>query len=403
MYSQFDPYAANVNAIKGYFKNKKVMALGIMYILSIPVVIAMTVIFAVTLAGQVNDIASLNFSGTYMEELGRGVFTAVTNTMIGFMVVPIAVSLVISFLRALGNIKMYRRSRSEAGSPRSGATILFVLAIIDLASVVLPCLLMIPGIAILLMGSSSTEFREALNSSGINNTQLIISMALVGVLMVFVIIYSVMQLRFYNSVRMSMRSVELRSSGAGAFGVMNIIYSIIIAAAAVLSAITAFTTTEILGAEAVTFNILAIVEMLISLISYILLAAIALGYKKYINNMKFGYSGAGHQAVDNAEYPPAREPEPIKPQLQKPEFDMQKNPYTDLFASIKAPEEGIKLPKAEKESFEDLFDAPAEPEDDALAENAPDEPEITAAPVCPECGSAVPEGSVFCNHCGKKL
>lgn len=355
MYSQFDPYATNVKAIKGYFKNGKVLAVGIILLLGALSAAAYT--------------AAACVSGTApLEGVLTGYDSPAELFISGACLTGVSAAMLLLF--GIGFIKTRGQSRSDKGSPKKVSGFLFAASVI--------CLPLI----ICIIAYHAFLYRNIIKCVFTRGS--IIPGAAFIAMYVICLLYAVSQICFFASVRRSMRSVELSSKGARFFGCMNVFIAIQNAILIVFPAALVFASSEKWDIYA-WLLIAEIAVYAVAVIFHILLASVSFGYHMYIEKMRSGYNGAEYQGFESIA--PVRRVETVKTRNTSGEADLQKNPYADLFSAQPAQE------TQENERFDDLFDDTA----------ATDSAETAAEPVCPKCGGVVPEGSGFCNHCGEKL
>lgn len=462
MYEQpYNPYATNLAVVKEYFQKPKVLAMGILQILSILVMVIMAIVSS-TAASQA---ISLMPEGDRFISFGGGSFiSAATIISVALSAIPILVT-------ALGYILLYTGSRSENGRPTAGATTLFVMAIITLCFTGLGVLGLL---STFLLGSSVISIAQSFGgsysyyggSAGVISGIYIALMIFVALIMLYEVLYCVHKVRFFNSVRKSATSVELSCKGATGLGVMSVINAVLIGLVLLIYTFAFFAAMaasqysyelQQFGSGVIVVFGIALGAVLIGFISAILEASIALGYKRHIlaytstYNTPYGAApGNGYAAAPYVPYqqpvqpsyqqPPYQPENRFAPQNQAPQFepqqpvDMDQNPYGDSFGPTEIPTAPA-APFVPAESFDDLTspeplaEAPVSDEPaPAPAEQAPSwndliaqpepvaEPEPIAQPVaepvqetpaapafCTNCGSPVQPDAMFCSNCGHKL
>lgn len=350
---QFNPYGGNLAIVKNYFKSGKVLALGIFYLISVVLsfIVTSTVSY-VTIIYRVLDYLSsrgINLPPQYREAISASSASSAIFSAILSSIFPIltAIAFIIIFVKS--------RNASEASSPITGVSILYVLSMISLVFTIIGVVLFaISYIAVFALGVIAGN-RYYPEYSGV----IIAGMVFLGIFLivyaVIAIIYAVSCKNFYRSVKRSITTPELESKGAVPFGVFNIIMAVF----SVFSM--GYSLVALPGSGGILFA-----ASLISILINIFIAIIALGYNKYITNIKQGintapYGEAPYQAAPGAPY---NMPNYTAPQPQDP-------PYAD----------------------------PAAPTNEQQQPVA-DQPQ---AMYCPNCGAKTEPGAPFCSNCGTKL
>ena len=458
MYEQpYNPYATNLAVVKEYFQKPKVLAMGILQILSILVMIVMAIVSSASVSEAISRAPEMD---RFISYGGGSVLSAAT-------IVPIIISAIPILVTALGYILLYTGSRSESGRPTAGATTLFVMAIITLCLTGFGVLM---ALLCLLVSSSLFSWGLPFGKFSYGETTLYVIFAIFVVLIVlYEVLYCVHKVRFFNSVRKSATSVELSCKGATGFGVMSVINAVLIGLMLLIYTFAFFAATaasqysyelQYFGSGLIAVFGITLGAVLIGFIRSILEASIALGYKRHIlaytstYNTPYGAApGNGYAAAPyvpyqqpvqpNYQQPPYQPYQPenrFEPQNQEPRFepqqpvDMDQNPYGDSFGPTEIPTAPV-APFVPAESFDDLTspeplaDAPvidepapapvedAQSWDDLIAKPEPvAEPEPVAQPVaepvqeapaapafCTNCGAPVQPDAMFCSNCGHKL
>ena len=397
MYEQpFNPYAANLAAVKNCLSRPKVLVLGILYIVSA----VLGVIYTLLINANTNLIAQTVFS--YLESYGISMGSA--NDAIGSLnsnisastIMSAAVSAIITLLFAAGFILMYVKSRnlSPESSPKSGVTILYVFAVISL---VLTILGVIGAVIVVLLfsylfiaqtsgsGSSESVVQSLETTYGVTSGAITAVLIILGVIVLLAIAYALFiainRVRFYGSVRNSMQSIELENKGASPYGAACVINAIF-TAFSITGMFTIFSvlTSSHVYTPIVTIFVISLLNTVLSAVMLIVEAAIAFSYKKHIDNIKFGYSDAGDQGFH-----------PGIPYDARANGGYGRNsgthfadssPRRDVY-SVDQSRQGVN-------PYNDGFSDAASPQ------------RQSAPPVCPFCG-APDDGSTFCSNCGAKL
>lgn len=381
----YNPFAQNIAIVKSYFKKPTVLAQGILYILS--------AIASVVTAVMMSDVFNTMFDTMLgipevTAEMSLGEYESFkTFADIYTSILPIASvipAVIIAGLFATGFMLLYFKSKNDNSDPKSGATILFVLSILQLIPVTFMCLiflLVIVILAVVLIVSSSENYMNSADQTGV-------TVVLVIYLVLFVIVggialtYSISRLKYYSSVRKSLTTVNLTHKGAGLYGVFTIIYGVYTAINSLSSLVfmpfsramltsleSEFSTStpeyvitlfEKIFDSLSPFIAVSVVVSLISATTLIIEAVIALGYKKHIGAYTEGYTNANYE-----ESTPS-------PQYSAPQVQQSSVPFIDTTL------ESAKMPSPSVDT-------------DALYNT------------CPNCNCQINENSLFCSSCGQKL
>lgn len=452
MYEQpFNPFLKNLSVVKDYCKSPLVLAMGIVRIVSSALTIATPLIITSMMPGFIEDIKALLFQ--LAESAGlpyasirdmSSVLDSASKYSSGFTVPAALPSMVITLLIAAAFIIIYVKSRNEdpSSSPVAGITILYVFAIIEMIAAIIAAVLIVLCAVVLIWAyfqlkaaagnlyvftidlptfsqSWDIEITPAM-LLGVIIGGMVAALIAVGILL----FYTISKKRFYGSIRNSTNSVELQNKGAKPYGVLCII-SAVFTAMSLLSTLSLF----FLG---IRFKaMIAIAAMyaastLVSFVTTILEAKFALGYKRHIDNMKYGYNQPGGPAAPYSPYPMGGYGAPQNQTYGNPYvnaapnnaapagygYNNNTNPYaansyepaadnaysdpygTDAPAEPEAPAEDYAIPSVD-EAFAGFDETPA-------ADAAPEEA-AEAASVCPSCGAELDPGSVFCGNCGYRL
>lgn len=346
----FNPFAQNVAIIKNYFKRPAVLTQAIVYSIAVVASLALSVFMAVAFsdvfASLLSDPALFadmpSELAPYMQQLQNAQPTLSVNLS----------SLILPALVATACFIIYFKSKNDdpVSNPMPGFTLWYVVAIINLVSVCAASLLLLLFIFLFVvllvaMGSDPSMAADMPFITGL----FVGIMVVFALLIALVLTYGISNVRYIKSVRDSLCSVTLSSKGAGAYGNCNIIYAVVSGFGILmmigfwaLFALIGDIVPELKGVEALApiYLICAGVSV-IQLVSYIVEAVIAKGYKKYIDNITTGY---GDVATAQPMYAP------------------------------------------------DTYVAPM-PVSNTAVQSA----------CCPQCGAMVNDNDIFCNACGFKI
>ena len=273
--------------------------------------------------------------------------------------------------------------------PKAGVTILYVLSVIELVCVwiVLVSVLLIIVFLFWLFGAmqgvtgtiSSIEapmflsdpiaLPFAIDAVALRAVVLVtaISLTIMTVIGGFVALFTyINKKRYYRSIKQSITTVELQSKGARPYGVMCVIGAVF-SGLGLTSVLSTFTSLALVPANGtyITYIILTSLVQIAAFVALIFEAKIALGYKKYIDDKKYGYSQPVAPSAPYAPFPYGQNSSaPQNPYASSTARPDPSNPYADSYTAA---------------------------------------PASTAAPVCPHCGAKVDPSAPFCGTCGNKL
>ena len=423
MYEQpFNPYVKNLSAVKEYFKSRCVLVLGLSRALGAILSLVTAILISTNLPKILAYIKSLflwvfdetgapygisaNFSDLFDRIVPSDVSSSIVSSSIS--------STVVTILIAAAFLIIYFKSRSNDpnATPNAGVTILYVFAIIALVGVIIAIVAAVVLIVFmfLLYSKLSSEgidslyvgvpFIDDLLSYSWTPTSLL-ALTIAGiVLLVFAgfiaLFIQINRLRYYGSIRKSLNTVELQNKGAKPFGVMCLISAFsaglsLLSTPAGLFAKTPVTAPKILTAIAV-FSMLA---QAASVVGAIMEAKLAMGYKTYIDGIKYGYSRHAAPAAPFAPFPsvnPAEQnPSSFNPYVSRTSYDGEPstdNTYSDPY--------GSDLTGAD--AAPDAYNAPFSGDSASYEETAP----LNTA-TCSVCGAEVDPDAPFCGNCGNRL
>ncbi len=358
MYEQrFNPFAANIEIVKGYFKKSKVLVIGILYL----IIAAIGIISALLgpASGQAEVMQLLDRLGINSSDASVAIAaSSVTN------VISAVFTAIIFTLTAVAFIILFAKSRSANpnSSPVAGATILYVLAIITFVCSIILAVLTVIAYALSVVFGISLFSRDSETTS--QATVLFVIGGVILAIFLFLLIFvCACRKNYYRSVRHSLTSVELQNKGATAWGVFNIIFAVFFGISTILTLVETFRNPVSLR------SVLSAVMMAATFVTRILDASIALGYSRYIKRHITGYNNTPYNGAQNNGYAPVPN-QPYannRPPYHQPYRNDQPNvPYNDNFTQ----------------------------------QNAPAQQRPT---VCPNCGAPVDPSLPFCGNCGTKL
>ena len=379
MYEQpFNPYAANLAVVKGYFKQTKVLVLGILYIISAVIGIITSIISVSGMSRYITDfinfLKSVGFDPGVSDEELRQATEAASQPSIVSSIPGMIFTAGVILLVAAAFIIIYTKSRNEApeSSPSAGVTILYTLAVISLVFMIIGLIaVVLLVIRSMFLVGTLTSYDGSIEPIDLGNgyqlnidkgaaSAVIIVIGVIALLfMIYSLIFAISKKRFFGSVRESINSVELQNRGAKAYGVLCIINAVFTALGVISSVSSLFGLSSLGLSSILPVAVLSAAASFVSFLSLVFSAMIALGYKKYIDEMKYGYNGAPYGGQGG--YNPAPAPNP---------YAAPRQDYHDGYSNAGTDQRYSSRPSA-----------PA---------------------VCPNCGAPA-DGSPFCGNCGTKL
>lgn len=427
-------YQNNLGLVKNYLKSGRVLGLGILNILTAVITVAFSIMYSSIVSNLTNELMSREGVDLSYSYAASGAVSAVMIVITVIGLVPIA-------LYAAGYFIMYFKSRSSSDSsgPQAGVTILYVMSIIELVLSCIAAVFMVFIIFLMIAGGSVASNYYNNGSSVAFGVLAVIYAILFGILGFVMLFTSINKVRFYSSIRNTLTSPALSSKGAGPYGVMMVISAVFIGLyllmfVFVLILFFVFGETFINGIPVTYSNsfgetysytsnmvfsslipvmIVAALALALALVSRILEAKLALGYKSYIEN-------AAPVGGPQAPYQSA-------PYYSDP-YNPYNNPYNDYgsgsqpptYGGYGAPEQpqpsdsdpysrfapppvnAAQDPAPCAEPVKAPFDNSADIADSDAVEAEPEEP-LSLQRVCPSCGSEIPQDARFCTSCGARL
>lgn len=376
----FNPFSQNIAIVKSYFKKPTVLTQGILYAISAVLTIVSGFIMSPVLNNYFSAIMKMPGFTDGMSPSELEFFTSLMNVYIDIVpIVAIVPSVIISAITAAAFILIYNKSKNAepASTPKGGIVTLFVLSIVQLVPIIMLSVMLVLAIILLAVAAIAASGTP---ESGILWVVTAVYTLVFGTMIALLLMYYINQVRYYNSIRKSLTTINLTYKGAGIFGVFSIIYGVYM----VMNAFSVFSIKpmmqliaelapemEFIAGLFDSFTPLFIVSTVASVLSagiMILNGVIALGYKKHIRSFTEGYSEFG---IDNS----------VAPQtVSVPVY------------SASVPNEPSQ-PVAPVQTNEPQFEPVIFNEGQA----------VTPAAHCPRCSSPVKNDDVFCKACGTKL
>lgn len=290
-------YERNLNIVKNYFKNTKILILPIMLLASAVAQIVISIILSSSLSPVLNPIlnsANVNFN------INGGSFAFTGINIFGIL------TIVAFFL-----IYFQSKNQNINSTPKTGFTILYVISIIN---IVCTCIAFVFAMFLSVVLFFLPEASQKNGGLTINATHIVMTSEeaaifhaamiaiIIFVILIFVVavIFAAAQLNFYKSISSTLKNPIIPFvKGAGVFGVFSAIsaaFCIIgltssicmtFSQSSVFSSLTTFLSkynisVNDFSALAGVSSISSIVMVAISAFIYILYASMALGYKKYL-------------------------------------------------------------------------------------------------------------------------
>ena len=453
----YNPYAKNLSAVKEYFKSPYTLVLGI----ARAVTAVLSLVSAILIASKMKDIVSYVKDAILQAMTDTGADSAAKNEVtkffadfdlseVSYSALSSLPSVIIAALTAAAVFIIYFKSRSKNpdATPMTGFTILFVFSIITLIGMILAAIgvfLIVALLFVLYAGLSSGKatidikdipyFGDLIKKNpeiekDLPTITLVIGIVLAAVAVFaffFILFTAINRVRYYNSVRKSISSVDLQSKGAKPYGVMCIL-SAIGTGSSLLSTFSMIFTPSVNGKSnpLVGISVVSALSLAASFVALVMEAKLSLGYKKYIDSVKYGYNtpvaptapyspflangGYFNNQNDapqvNPYMPPAPAAEPTPENDHAAMLDSlfgevvtQDAPQPEAVVT-EAVESGFSAPEAAPDAA-DVEPAFEEPQPEPIADEP--QPAVFAAPTCPVCGGEVDSDAPFCGNCGSRL
>ena len=363
---QFNPYAANVDIVKGYLKSGKVLTLGILHLISI----VLSILTAVTFSSSFNIYEYSQLLQSMGIDPSQAV-TASSSPMYGVtasMIAGTVISSIFTLLAAIGFIIMFAKSRGNNpdSNPSAGVSILRVISLIGFICAII-CVVFLVALFVL----SYFLINELVVNSNLDSNTATVIWILCGVLILIFgflfIFYTASCKNFYRSIKYSLNSADLHTKGSAAYGVFSIICAVFLGFSLIGSMVTMFSSSGV-------SSLISLLSTALSFITTIFTASFALGYNSYIKRCKYNYAApysAGPANVYN------------EPASGQPYYGAQQ-PYNDMYRTYNEPVQ---------QNQQNPYNS-----DPAPAAPAQEQPSF-----CPNCGSKTEPNAPFCPNCGKKL
>lgn len=334
----FNPYEKNLSVIKGYFRRPAVLLAGV----ARAAAALLTFIGTILIVSRFSEV--LDYLKEYFlrmcdkadapADVREGIIRChedLSSSGISSSFSSHLSSLLLAGLICAAFLIIWIRCRDAApgASPRPGFTILYVLAIIHLIGTI------VAAVAVCIVNILLFVYYSRLSSGGgslydekdftfirdlydrfpplkENESSIVLGVAvalLTFTIIAFavILIRSIGRVRFYSSIRKSLSSVELYSKGALTFGVTGAI-GMVFRATCALSMFSVLFMGSVNGKKNpfIGFAILMILAELASAFALYLEFRIAMGYKKRIFDVKYGYSNSAEEPA--APYAPFSAP-----------------------------------------------------------------------------------------------
>ena len=306
------PVQRNNAIVKEYMRSGAVFARGLMAVLYVCLFITLNLG-----AGDFFAEVARRAAGASADQ--NAVQTGMTATMIAIFVATIPM-----LLLAIAYFIIYFKSRNEdrASQPDAGLTMLNIFAVIEMICTILATVGGIAASVILTIHeytTHSTTSRMSTVSMFLNMGATVLACV---ILMIIAIVYRV----YIGSINTTAKTTELKNNGAKAFGVFSVIRAIggfftVLATAGALilfKRLPEFVTQSNGDANAMNVAmyvaekglpiiILLMLIAIVTFISYILDAKIALGYNNHIKDVRYGLEQQEYQQPYGGQQSPRRD------------------------------------------------------------------------------------------------
>lgn len=380
------PYAQNPNieairrnrmSVKRFFSNSNALTIAILYTISA----ALTLISSLFSSPIMNEALEELFDSLDLDVEMSSTFN------ISIPVLPILIAIAFFLIYAAGKNKKPDTANS------AGATILFVISIIQLVIFCLALLLVVAVILLMVVFASSASSKGSglyfgyINgyvdtSSVLLVTLLIMIPILIGVITLS-LVYFIGMVKFSGSLRKGLTTTVLTANGAKAVGVCNIFFAIFSGIAMLVTLV--FSGISIVNLSSISSS--AFIDNIIYLIILCISSVIAFIININMSIFAFNYNKHIQMEAQNIRY---------------------YTDYTQNNAYNPAPD--AQVPYNENQHYHTNYNY----YDNALHNAVTTEPETVdhtviadepcpAPSVCPDCGTTIGENQAFCSECGRRL
>lgn len=405
------PYQQNIEIIKGFFRKPVVLVLSVCSFVSIGLNLLMIFLSPFNALAQkaISEYSTAYDTSQFSDGFIIGGSVSVT-----------------TILFALTFLLFYLFSKKQNNSLSAPSIMFKVLAIIELVLMIIATLLVIAalvvlGILLLVVMNASDSPVSPSQLTAMSALYIILLIVLIPTF-VFILLHSIAQLQFANSIRKSLTTIYLHRKGANLYGALHIIFAVL---TAVILVFEIFFVLVISVSQQIYLSPVQITGMfmqsILGIALNIITAVVAISYSSYIKNisMKFQTEAPAPQAAPSDNFAQA----PVV-NYQPASFDG--NPYAAQTAVPQAPvrEDFVQpapvneapavqeAPATEEPSVEEVIEEPvqnsepvAEPPKAPVKEaSAPStDSGYRAVKFCTECGKPVGPDDYFCNNCGKEI
>lgn len=275
---EFNPYEQNVRILKSFFSKPLFLVIAICGAFSA----VLSIITTLVNNSQTNIYDIFGEYGSYLSDFDSIDFiNSINSVSIGFTIIVAVYTLLV----ASGYLLLFLKSKNEdpSSSPKAGATILWVLSIIEMVLFSILAVIMIIFAFVFFIAASSYSSSSYYYYSSVNSAATGIAIAfgcILLILSIVVLFSAISKLRFFSSVHSDFINVNLTSGGSVAFGVFTIL-------GVIGSIITLFSLMASLRTANVS-TVLSIISSLVSIVSNICLIMFAFSFNSYIKGFKSG-------------------------------------------------------------------------------------------------------------------
>lgn len=398
-----NPYAQNLTIVKDYFKRPIVL---------VTIIVSFLTLIASTTSYFFNSNATYTTFNTIIEN-GHEFRTEYITEMpfaLKFLFTLLSSAPAIFLLIALIIIYTKSKNPSPHSSPSAGFTIGWVFAILKLIGTILLFAYIIIIFSILSIFLTNTNNNYFSDFDSLSSTAaLIVFFATFAVFFGVALFYAINNLRYYSSLRKSIRTIYLERKGAAPYGVMSIIGgSCALFLSVSLLFLINFSTSDYLinsflnpGENSLAY--ISYMTLLLSGVQSILTGIIAVGYNNHIRTITSTYKTPETFTSSNlySAGNPMSEPGQYIGNSGNNKFLNQNNQGNQKVKGFTSAQ-NIAEPNNDIENIakEDNVTSPVVTVTETIDETD-DVKEETMS--CPNCGKTISKSSKFCRFCGKKL